>query len=71
MPLLCSENLLQEEIFTNHMILLLEEIFTNFNYCVHNRRYVRRRFMDPQMCANLNYCYCVQDHKIHKLKDSS
>ena len=36
--ILYNRNLLQEEIFPNHMILLSEEIFAIFDYCIHNRR---------------------------------
>ena len=35
-----SRNLLQEEIFVNLVVLLLEIIFANFDYFIHNRRYM-------------------------------
>ena len=37
---LYSGNLLGEEIFANHNILLSVEIFAIFDYCIHNRRYI-------------------------------
>ena len=36
--ILYSGNLLGEEIFANHNILLSVEIFVTFDYCIHNRR---------------------------------
>ena len=39
--ILYSGNILQEEISANHTILLPEDIFAIFDYCIHsNRRYV-------------------------------
>ena len=38
--ILYSGNLLGEEIFANHNILLSVEIFVIFDYCITNRRYI-------------------------------
>ena len=42
---IASGNLLQEEIFANHLILHLEEILAMFEYSyIHNRRYIEEIF---------------------------
>ena len=67
--LLFSGNLLKEEIFMNHTILLSEEMFTIFDYYIHNRRYIEDIYAS-KMCAGFNFCLqlCVQNCKIRKIK---
>ena len=42
----------------NHMILLSEEIFMSFDYCIHNRRYVEDVLI--QKCVlYIDVCYIL------------
>ena len=45
----CSGNLLREEIFINHMILLSKETFTIFEYNIHSKRCMEGTWI--QKCA--------------------
>ena len=52
-------NSLQEEIFANHKILLSEEMFVVFKYCIHIR------YMDPKCVLALLF---ANPFKIEKLR---
>ena len=68
-PSIYSRNLLQEEIFVNHMILLSEEIFTIFDYRIHSRRYIARRYVDPKCMLALIFANAFEIGKLTELKD--
>ena len=49
--ILYSGNLLGEEIFANHNILLSVEVFAIFYYCIHNRRYIEDVWIQKYVLA--------------------
>ena len=61
-------NLLREEIFVNHTILLSEEIVTILDYCIHNSRYIEDVWIQKCVLTLCNICWCIGDHKICKIK---
>ena len=60
--LLYSINLLWEEIFANHMILLSIDFF---DYCIHNRRYIED--VNLKICASFNCAKVIQIAKFTEL----
>ena len=65
--ILYSENLLGEEIFANHNILLSVEIFAIFDYCIHNRRYIEDVWILKCVLA-LILLMCLRSQNFTKIK---
>ena len=64
-----SRSLLREEIiFPNHAILLSEEIFTIFDYCIHSSRYTEDVWIQKCVLA-LNFANAFKMANFSKLKD--
>ena len=57
--------------FANHTILLSEEIFMIFDYCVHNRSYIYLQDIWIQKCVlDLIFANTFKITKFANLKDS-
>ena len=50
------ENLLREEIFVNHTILLSEEIVTILDYYIHDSRYIEDVWIQKCVLTLRNIC---------------
>ena len=66
--LLYSRNLLQEEIFVNLVVLLSEIIFANFDYCIHNKRYMEDIWIQNVCYVALIFGNAFEITKFTKLK---